>query len=264
MEEIAPLLPRTLVLVAHPDDEAVGCGTLLQRMRNSLVIFATDGAPRDEYFWGKYGSREAYAELRRQEARLVMGLAGVQRIEFLNADGEYFLDQALFRSLSSAFESLSGIIERETPQALLTLAYEGGHPDHDTCSFLASVLARRYSLPNWEFPLYFRSDDGSTDFQQHFRMTNGHELIVHPTPVEEQTKRRMLEAYRSQGEILKNFSSAVEWFRPQEKYDYSQAPHAGPLNYENWGWPMKGADVCAAFTEFLRSREAALAQRKAS
>ena len=63
MERLAPLLGKTLVIVAHPDDEIVGCGSLLQRVREPLVLFATDGAPRDRFFWENYGSREAYAQL---------------------------------------------------------------------------------------------------------------------------------------------------------------------------------------------------------
>ena len=68
MPDIDVLLARTLVIVAHPDDEAAGCGVLLQRMREPVVLFATDGAPEDPYFWARYGSREAYGEMRREEA----------------------------------------------------------------------------------------------------------------------------------------------------------------------------------------------------
>jgi hypothetical protein len=56
---IRPLLGRTLVLVAHPDDETGGCAALLQRMQQPIVVFATNGAPDDEFFWGPFGSREA-------------------------------------------------------------------------------------------------------------------------------------------------------------------------------------------------------------
>ena len=68
MDAIAPLLGRTLVLVAHSDDEAVACGALLQRIAAPLVVFATDGAPRADFFWRQYGSRTAYAAVRREEA----------------------------------------------------------------------------------------------------------------------------------------------------------------------------------------------------
>ena len=53
------LTGRVLVLVAHADDESVGYGALLQKMREAVVVIATDCAPRDEYFWGRFGSRES-------------------------------------------------------------------------------------------------------------------------------------------------------------------------------------------------------------
>jgi N-acetylglucosamine malate deacetylase 2 len=256
MDALAPLLQKTLILIAHPDDEAVGCGALMQRMRDPLVVFATDGAPRDPYFWEKAGSREAYAQLRWKEARASLGLAGVRYIECLRAGEGCFTDQELFRCLAPALESLTALVRRYTPQALLTLAYEGGHPDHDSCSFLTSRLARSFSLPAWEMPLYFRRTDGSALCQQ-FRSLNGTEVALQPTAEEQKTKYEMLAAYASQGEVLKQFSAATEWFRPQPAYDYSQPPHTGILNYEAWGWPIKGTEVSAAFTSFLQSAELA-------
>src|SRR5215470_3905356 len=102
----------------------------LQRMREPMVVLATDGAPRDDYFWRRHGSREAYAELRKDEARCALGEAGVQHIVFLADRNCAFVDQELFRVLSQAFDALLGVIEEYQPTALLTLAYEGGHPDH--------------------------------------------------------------------------------------------------------------------------------------
>lgn len=260
MDALAPLLGKTLVLIAHPDDEAVGCGALLQRMRDPVVVFATDGAPRDRYFWHKCGSREAYAELRRQEAGASLGLAGVRHIEFLRTADGYVTDQELFRTLRPAWEALSVLAGRYRPQAFLTLAYEGGHPDHDSCSFLTSRLARAYSLPAWEMPLYFRRTDGAALYQQ-FRNLNGTEFCLEPTKEERNTKYAMLAAYASQGEVLKQFSQAIEWFRPQAAYDYSRPPHEGVLNYEAWGWPIQGSEVSAAFAAFLQSPELAPATR---
>lgn len=260
MDALAPLLGNTLVLIAHPDDEAVGCGALLQRMRDPVVVFAIDGAPRDRYFWEKCGSREAYGELRRNEARAALGLAGVRHIEFLHTPEGYVTDQELFRCLRPAWEALSALVMRYRPQALLTLAYEGGHPDHDSCSFLASRLARGSSLPAWEMPLYFRRSDGAALCQE-FRNLNGTELSFEPMAEERSAKHAMLAAYASQGEVLKQFSQAIEWFRPQAAYDYSRPPHEGVLNYEAWGWPIKGSEVSAAFTNFLQSAELAPATR---
>ncbi|MFB3812617.1 MAG: hypothetical protein ACE14L_00785 [Terriglobales bacterium] len=55
-----PALGRTLVLVAHPDDETGGCGGLLQRLCDPVVVFSTDGAPQDPYFWRRHGSPQNY------------------------------------------------------------------------------------------------------------------------------------------------------------------------------------------------------------
>src|SRR5437588_6277347 len=72
---------RIVVLAAHPDDETIGASVLLARFPDSSVSFLTDGAPRDTGLWsaGVNGSREAYAETRRQEAFQALGYAGLSR-----------------------------------------------------------------------------------------------------------------------------------------------------------------------------------------
>src|SRR6516162_6508980 len=101
-EEIDLLLGRTLVLVAHPDDEAIGCGALLARMSSSLVVFATDGAPRNASCWRQYGSREAYARTRREEALRVAAFAGAEEVRFLSDGDDALIDQELVRNLPVA------------------------------------------------------------------------------------------------------------------------------------------------------------------
>src|SRR5690242_17245744 len=120
------LLARTLLIVAHPDDESISCGGLLQRIEQACVVFATDGAPEDEYFWGKYGSRAAYAKVREDEARSALEAVGVSAVEFLPHRVQApVVDQHLYKSLVPAFAALSSIVEQFRPQCLLTLAYEG-------------------------------------------------------------------------------------------------------------------------------------------
>src|SRR5437016_2282740 len=114
------LLDQVLVLVAHPDDEAVACGTLLQRASEALVVYATDGAPRDAYFWQQYGTREAYALVRRAEAQQALAAIGLERFQFLGGAG--FIDQELFRNLQHAAELLSEICGSFRPTAILSLA----------------------------------------------------------------------------------------------------------------------------------------------
>jgi LmbE family N-acetylglucosaminyl deacetylase len=249
MEELAPLLGRTLVLVAHADDEAIVCGGLLQRMREPIVLICTDGAPRDRYFWEKYGSRDAYARLRRSETKRAVAHVGVKRLEFLPPDPnpeQRFVDQDLFLNIRAALDRIIDLMSRTCPDALLTLAYEGGHPDHDTCAFLTWWISREYALPAWEVPLYHRKPDGTVE-KQCFMVPEGDEVLFDATPQEVERKQRMLSEYVSQKETIDLFNPAIERFRPQPVYDFSRPPHPGVLNYEAWGWPVSGIQVVQGF-----------------
>jgi LmbE family N-acetylglucosaminyl deacetylase len=267
MDTLSSLLGTSLLVLAHPDDECVTYGALLQRMADPIVRFMTDGAPRDPYFWGRYGSREAYAALRQREARRALAGIGVQRVEFVSdghnsqpSDGaasDILVDQELFRNLPAAWRELADAVERLRPQALLTLAYEGGHPDHDSCNLLVSLAARKFGLPAWEAPIYNRACETDADRlePQRFASKNGTETDVRPTALEVEKKRAMWSEYASQGDFLQFFSPEKEYVRPLPAYDYSVPPHPGQLNYERWQWSMTGMDVCQAFVSFLEQFE---------
>lgn len=248
VDDIRTLLGRTLVLVAHPDDEAVGCGALLQRMADPLVIFATDGAPRSPFFWENYSSREEYALARSVEADTALKTIGVRRFHFL-LEGDAIVDQELFLNLERAFEALRPLIESEQPSAILSMAYEGGHPDHDSCCFLASVAAEHFNLPLWEMPLYHRAR-GSFERQRFLDDIGGIEIDI--SREELVAKMNMFAAYDSQAEVLREFLPYTERFRPMKSYDFSRPPHHATLNYEAWQWPMKGPDLCRAFARFAQ------------
>jgi LmbE family N-acetylglucosaminyl deacetylase len=253
--ELNEVLGRTLVIVAHADDEAVACGALLQRIREPHVVFCTDGAPRDEYFWHAYGSRESYAEVRRQEAARVMYMAGVREWTWLpSLRPDVFVDQELFPRITEAMQWLRGIVQWVRPTAFLTLAYEGGHPDHDTCNFLARQLANELHVPIWEAPLYHRARHAQMSVQQ-FIEASGSEVRIDLTGEELACKRAMFMAYESQREVLASFNPSVELIRPMIAHDYSRPPHMGKLNYEAWGWRMTGAQVCEAFQEYLTTAQ---------
>src|SRR5262249_38799926 len=141
------------------------CGALLQRMQRPVVVFATDGAPRDEGFWKKYGSRQAYADIRRQEARRALRMVGANAVFLSDLAPGGIADQELFRSLPAAIAALEKVIVQARPECILTLAYEGGHPDHDAACFMAFVIGRRTHLPVWESPLYHRDAEGASVLQ---------------------------------------------------------------------------------------------------
>ena len=249
-DPLLPLLDKTLIVVAHPDDEVIAFGALMQRMRDPVVVFATDGAPRDDYFWKDYGSREAYAEVRRKEAHKALSIVGARPIFLADLVPGSLVDQELFRNLPSALAAIEKVLAAERPDALLTLAYEGGHPDHDSACFIAANCARSHGLPVWEGPLYHR-DEKEAGVAQEFIMPTGHEIVTEVRGDALAKKIEMFHTYVSQKLVLDGFRPDLEQFRPIHNYDFTRRPSPWKLNYELWQWKMSGEEVARAFAEAL-------------
>lgn len=241
--ENPPLLSRALVLAAHPDDEVLGCGFYLQRLAKPIILMATDGAPQDSFFWQAYGTRAAYAELRHREALAVA--------QMLNADLIWsgVTDMQLVERVHEVIEALAAAVYKFEPEVIITHAYEGGHPDHDACAFIAAQVGRDSRLPVWEMPLYHRT--GGQHVRQNFVDHFGGEWQTLPTQIEIQTKLAMIAAYASQAEVLKDFDPHIERLRPQPPYDFMQPPHQGETNYEAWKWPVTARKICDTFKSTL-------------
>lgn len=238
---------RTLIVVAHPDDEVIGCGFLLQRLRGATVAFLTDGAPADPYFWEKFGSRTAYAETRTQETqRALSRLKNVRTIRLGVRDQElvFHLDEALGWLREAASEV--------QPDSIVTHAYEGGHPDHDCCNFLCSLVSHEFAIPVWEMPLYSRVSGKLV--RQHLPGSIS-ATCISASDKEARRKTEMISAYVSQSGFMKTFDLATEKFFPQPRRDYSRPPHEGKLNYECWGWEIAGSDLCAAFVRVIERNQ---------
>jgi N-acetylglucosamine malate deacetylase 2 len=221
-----PELPfRPLIFVAHPDDETIAFGGLLQRLAESLVVFATDGAPHGYGLEREFGSLNAYADLRFQEASRAMSRIPNSAFKRLTRpDGSYFRDQHLFEDLTEAAISLRAIAQSYSPDAIVSHAYEGAHIDHDACSFLAMHIAASLSLKRFEFPLYWLDERG-TVIRQQFRdialglpiggsQTTAADLGEWQlTEKEIQCKKRMLAEYHSQRGTVSTFSRETERMR---------------------------------------------------
>jgi N-acetylglucosamine malate deacetylase 2 len=250
MDRLQPLLKKTLIVVAHPDDEVIAFGAIMQRMREAVVVFATDGAPRDEYFWKEYGSREAYAQIRREEAHQALSVVGARPVFLSDLVSGGLVDQELFRKLPEAMDALGSVLAQERPDAVLTLAYEGGHPDHDSACFIASHCCQSVNLPVWEAPLYHRNEQ-EKGVAQKFIVPTGQEIVTQVKGDSLAKKIEMFHIYVSQKLVLDGFRPELEQFRPLAEYDFTRRPTPWKLNYELWQWKMSGEDVVEAFAEAL-------------
>src|SRR5579875_3277243 len=92
------------VVVAHPDDEAVGLGGRLAYFDRLTLIHVTDGAPLDmsDARKAQFATREAYAEARAKELDAALEAAGAHPVHRL---GYGYTDQG-------AVEDLLGLTER--------------------------------------------------------------------------------------------------------------------------------------------------------
>jgi LmbE family N-acetylglucosaminyl deacetylase len=195
---------RPLIFVAHPDDESLACSGLIQRVETALVVFATDGAAPG--FGGERisGSLKAYSDARFLEAcRALTHVSHASFHRLTKPDAAYFVEVHLWEELPDAFAALCMAARSYSPDAIISHAYEGGHLDHDACSFLATHGAAELSLPHFEFPLYWSDANGNV-VRQTFRdsamsaSTANRKIELHLTESEIHLKRKMLAEYHTQ------------------------------------------------------------------
>jgi LmbE family N-acetylglucosaminyl deacetylase len=238
-----PILSPLLIVVAHPDDETIAIGGQMWRLRDALLLHVTDGAPSD----GEDARRHGFVRLadyrtaRRDElaAALIAGEAtGVRTTALGVPDKEAFLD------LAGLARQLAGLLRRERPVAVLTHAYEGGHPDHDAAAFAVHAACRCLAAEDRpaiiEMPFYHAVDGhliAST-----FLPGDTKEVTFPLGEAELRRKRQMVECFHTQREMLCRLELSPERFRLAPAYNFREPPHSGTLLYETFGWGIAGAD----------------------
>src|SRR3954454_17155891 len=123
-----------LLVVAHPDDDILGAGALLARVRGARIVYVTDGAPRDGRDARAHGFSTPgdYAAARRRDALAALALADIPPHQTVWLD---VADQEATFALERIVGLLRALIGAIRPAMLLTHPYEGGHPVHDAVAF---------------------------------------------------------------------------------------------------------------------------------
>jgi LmbE family N-acetylglucosaminyl deacetylase len=237
---------NVLFVFAHQDDEIAFISRIrFERARGNHVICVclTDGAAATP------------AAIRDEESRRVLARLGVH--DFRVAQ-ERIPDGALAERLDDALrflEDAAGDV-----QEVVTLAWEGGHQDHDAANLVATVFAQKRNVPCLEMPLYnglgiddpfFRVNHPVGDGWLERRLTRreylANVLLARFYPSQRRTWLGLLPFYL--------VGKPRELIRPADLRRAYARPHEGPLLYERrFRYPYDR--FAARALEFLRSQSA--------
>jgi LmbE family N-acetylglucosaminyl deacetylase len=238
--------PSILLIAAHPDDETIGAGALIARLKNVRILHVTEGSPSNpsDAIGAGFTTREQYALARSREARRALAMAGIFEGAIANL---CYVDQEVSFHMEALIACIRAVIAEETPEIILTHAYEGGHPDHDAVAFACHMAQRmqrarnRQSCSLVEFTGYHAKDGALNTYEF---LPNAHSTAhrYYLDAEEQLLKMKMLSAFQTQTETLRPFlPPRVEVFRTAPPYDFTRPPHGGKLFYENFHWGVDGA-----------------------
>jgi N-acetylglucosamine malate deacetylase 2 len=237
-------LPEIAVIVAHPDDETVGAGSRLPRLRDARFVYVTDGAPREPDGALACGSAAGAgrARTRYRELEAALALAGIRADHIRRID---CADQEASLHLAELSREIAGMLRDLRPTAVVTHPYEGGHPDHDATAFAVHAACRLLERQDIRPPHLLEM----TSYHLRGETLVASEFLPHPgcpvttavlTGEERDLKRRLISCYATQRDTLCHFPVELERFRPAPRYDFTLPPHEGVLCYECFPWGTTG------------------------
>jgi LmbE family N-acetylglucosaminyl deacetylase len=211
------------------------------------IVHVTEGSPpgTSDAVAAGFATQAEYALARVAEARCALALAGVEANAIRNLR---LTDQRVSFCLGELIDKIVRTIGRENPEILLTHAYEGGHPDHDSVAFACHVahevnIRKRgcSGLRLMEFAGY-HGEGGAIRTYGFVSCSDSWEIRHDLNHEEESLKKEMLERFKTQSKTLQAFlPPRVERYRDAPKYDFASPPHRGKLFYEHFDWGMDGA-----------------------
>ena len=140
---------KSLIILAHVDDE-FAIAPIIKKItnlnsKNIRVLFCAE----------RIKNNNLKREIRRKESIKSLALLGCDesKIDYLN---NYFLidDRYLYRSALNIYLHIQDLIKKFNFTQILTLNYEGGHPDHDSLAILVDKFAKDHFIKKYFFPAY--------------------------------------------------------------------------------------------------------------
>ena len=216
---------RPLCVFAHHDDEVTPSG-LLQRIGGDLsLVWMTNS---DGRYFDSDLLPPAYGELRKAEGMEAAGLLGVPTRRIRNLD---FSEVAIYRAMSrlhsgqgtwesegALFEDMRRAVSKAVrnlkPDFVLTLAWQGGQPEHDLCHFFTYLALRDLEkesgkpIPFFHVPAYEYTYALAMRFHPMYR---GQRMRIQLISQELKRKWDLIRAYPSQASLFKYFDWAFRF-----------------------------------------------------
>jgi LmbE family N-acetylglucosaminyl deacetylase len=147
--------PRLAVVVAHPDDETFGCGSVLLAAADqgwrTTVVCATRGEAGAPTPGTHLGSR-SLGDVREQELReaaTVLGVAAVRLLDFHDSgmDGDPPAESLVGAPYAAVLDAVRRAVTEVDPDVVLTIDASDGHRDHARIRDAAVEAGRERGTP---------------------------------------------------------------------------------------------------------------------
>jgi len=235
---------NVLFVFAHQDDEIAFVSRIrFERERGNHVICVclTDGAA------------QVPAATRDAESRRVLARLGVHDFR-VATENERIKDGTLPDHLDDALAFLERTVSDVSE--VVTLAWEGGHQDHDAANLVATMFAKKRGVPCLEMPLYNGLNIDDPFFRVNYPVGDG--WLERRLPRREYLRNVLLTRfYTSQRKTWMGLlpfyvvGRPYEFIRPADFRRAYARPHEGLLLYERrFHYPY--ARFAAHALEFLR------------
>ncbi|MBW1809890.1 MAG: PIG-L family deacetylase [Deltaproteobacteria bacterium] len=216
---------RPLYLMAHHDDEIATAGLLQRLSPRARVVWVTNS---DGLYFESQLSPPEYGLVRKQEGINSVAIASIPEANTSCLD---FSEVEIYRWMSELHSGKSTIEDarpffdtirkgvREAiftikPDAVFTLAWQGGQPEHDLTHFFGRLavddLKRETGEPVEFFhcPAYEYTILVAVRFHPLYKGTR---IRLRLTEQELNKKRKMIEAYPSQVRLFNDFQKVFRW-----------------------------------------------------
>jgi LmbE family N-acetylglucosaminyl deacetylase len=125
--------------------------------------------------------------------------------------------------------------------AVITHAYEGGHPDHDTAALAVSLACQGSGLIHLEFAGY-HACGGVTASGRFHPDPDAPEREIAAADADRVARAEGLACFATQAETLTHLAFARERLRLAPWYEFDLPPPPGEALYDRWGLSLTSAE----------------------